>query len=196
MMDIDVFACLPVGDLPRAVTWYDRFLGDVESFEPNDTERVWTLAEHRHVYVELLPEHAGHAKVTLFVSDFDGFLAAVGGPRPHPGRRGGLRQRRAQGAVPGPGRQRDRDRRDAGGLTGPGRVPRMCRPAGIGYAVVPVAGECEEADRQPSPAGRTPSRPAGLAPVRLYRPRSSRVAPSSTVMPSGSWSGSPSTTTP
>lgn len=78
-MDIDVFACLSVSDLPRAVSWYDRFLGDVEAFEPNDTERVWTLAEHRFVYVELLPEHAGHAKVTLFVSDFDGFLAAVAG---------------------------------------------------------------------------------------------------------------------
>ncbi|TCK24484.1 VOC family protein [Pseudonocardia endophytica] len=76
-MDIDVFACLPVTDLSRAVAWGDRLFGDVEAFEPNDTEHVWTLAGHRHVYVELLPRDAGHAKLTLFVSDFDGFLAAA-----------------------------------------------------------------------------------------------------------------------
>ena len=76
-MDIDVFACLPVTDLARAVAWCDRLLGDVPTFEPNDTEHVWTLAEHRHVYVELLPGDAGHGKITLFVSDFDGFLAAA-----------------------------------------------------------------------------------------------------------------------
>ena len=62
-----------VSDLPRAVSWFDRLLGDVKSFEPNDTERVWTLGEHGHVYAELLPEHAGHSMVTLFVSDF-GYL--------------------------------------------------------------------------------------------------------------------------
>ncbi|RZT84933.1 hypothetical protein EV383_1793 [Pseudonocardia sediminis] len=76
-MEIDLFAGVAVSDLPRAVAWFDRFLGDVESFEPNDVERVWTLSEHRHVYVELQPEHAGHATVTLFVGDYDGFVAAV-----------------------------------------------------------------------------------------------------------------------
>jgi hypothetical protein len=74
-MNIDLFAGVAVSDLPRAVRWFDRFLGDVESFEPNDVERVWTLAGHRHVYVELQPEHAGHAKITLFVDDFDGSSA-------------------------------------------------------------------------------------------------------------------------
>ena len=49
----------------------------METFEPNDTERVWTVEEHRHVYVELQPEHAGHAMVTLFVADFDRFVDAV-----------------------------------------------------------------------------------------------------------------------
>lgn len=48
-----------------------------ESFEPNDTESVWTVSEHRYVYVELQPEHAGHAMVTLFVDDFDGFTEAA-----------------------------------------------------------------------------------------------------------------------
>lgn len=76
-MDVDLFAGVAVSDLHRAVGWFDRFFGDVESFAPNDTERVWTVSEHRHVYVRLRPEHAGHAEVTLFVDDFDGFVEAV-----------------------------------------------------------------------------------------------------------------------
>lgn len=76
-MDIDLFAGIPVSDLPRASDWYDRLLGEVETFDPNDTERVWTLAEHRHLYVEMLPADAGHAKVTLFVGDLDAFLDAA-----------------------------------------------------------------------------------------------------------------------
>lgn len=83
-MDIDLFAGVPVSDLGRAVAWFDRFLGDAESFEPNDTERVWTLAEHRHVYVVLRPEHAGHAAVTLFVGDLDAFTAAAARRGVHP----------------------------------------------------------------------------------------------------------------
>lgn len=76
-MDVDVFAGVAVSNLPRAVSWFDQFLGEVESFEPNDTERVWTLGQHGHVYAELLPEHAGHSMVTLFVSDFEVFTAAA-----------------------------------------------------------------------------------------------------------------------
>lgn len=73
-MTLDLFAGVAVSDLPRAVEWFDRLFGEVESFEPSDTERVWTVAEHCHVYAELQPDHAGHATVTLFVDDFDGFL--------------------------------------------------------------------------------------------------------------------------
>lgn len=78
-MTFDLFAGVAVSDLPRAVRWFDRLLGEIETFEPNDTERVWTLAEHRHLYVELQPEHAGHSLVTLFVEDLDGFLDAAAG---------------------------------------------------------------------------------------------------------------------
>ncbi|MCW0212407.1 MAG: VOC family protein [Pseudonocardia sp.] len=78
-MEIDLFAGVAVSDLPRAVSWFGRFLGEVDSFEPNDVERVWTLAAHRYLYVEVQPEHAGHAKVTLFVGDLDGFMAAAAG---------------------------------------------------------------------------------------------------------------------
>ena len=83
-MDIDLFAGVAVSDLGRAITWFDQFLGDAESFEPNDAERVWTVAEHRHVYVELKPEHAGHAMVTLFVEDFDAFVDSAAQHSIHP----------------------------------------------------------------------------------------------------------------
>jgi|SRR4051812_20949956 catechol 2,3-dioxygenase-like lactoylglutathione lyase family enzyme len=78
-MDTDLFAGVAVSDLPRAIAWFERLLGDVGSFDPNGTERVWTLAERRHVYAVLEPEHAGHARVTLFVTDLDGFVAAAAG---------------------------------------------------------------------------------------------------------------------
>jgi catechol 2,3-dioxygenase-like lactoylglutathione lyase family enzyme len=73
-MDIDLFAGVAVSDLPRAVAWFDRFFGDAESFEPNDTERVWTVSDHRYLYVVLAPEDAGHARVTMFVDNFDRFV--------------------------------------------------------------------------------------------------------------------------
>lgn len=74
---MDLFARLAVTDLPRAIAWGDRLFGDVETFAPNDVEHVWTLGEHVHVYAELLPEHAGHSAVTLFLDDFEAFLAAA-----------------------------------------------------------------------------------------------------------------------
>jgi hypothetical protein len=76
-VDVDLFAGVAVSDLQRAVGWFDRFFGGAESFEPNDTERVWTVSDHRYLYVALQPEHAGHAMVTLFVDDFDGFVGAA-----------------------------------------------------------------------------------------------------------------------
>jgi catechol 2,3-dioxygenase-like lactoylglutathione lyase family enzyme len=74
---MDLFAGVPVSDLARALAWYPRLLGEVEWFDPNDTERVWTLAEHRYVYAVLDPVRAGHALVTLFVDDLDAFVEAA-----------------------------------------------------------------------------------------------------------------------
>ncbi|MQA82256.1 MAG: VOC family protein [Streptosporangiales bacterium] len=76
-MDVDLFAGVAVSDLQRAIGWFESFLGDAESFDPNDTERVWTVAEHRHLYAVLEPDHAGHARVTLFLDDFDDFVDAA-----------------------------------------------------------------------------------------------------------------------
>ncbi|ODV09254.1 MAG: glyoxalase [Pseudonocardia sp. SCN 73-27] len=76
---VELFAGVAVSDLERAVGWFDRLLGDVETFVPNDAEHVWTVAEHRHVYVLVRPGAAGHSVVTLFVDDLDGFEAAAAG---------------------------------------------------------------------------------------------------------------------
>jgi hypothetical protein len=70
-MTVDLFAGIPVRDYTVAAAWYERLLGGPPSFLPNDTEAVWELADHRYVFIEVRPEHAGHAMHTLFVSDFD-----------------------------------------------------------------------------------------------------------------------------
>ena len=70
-MTVDLFAGIPVGDLAPALDWYARLLGSGPAFLPNEVEAVWELAAHRYVYIELLPEHAGHARHTVFVDDLD-----------------------------------------------------------------------------------------------------------------------------
>ena len=76
-MTIDLFAGIPVSDLARAKDWYTRLLGSEPAFLPNDTEAVWEAAEHGYLYVELLPERAGHALHTLFVDDLDARVAQM-----------------------------------------------------------------------------------------------------------------------
>ncbi|MFE9958217.1 VOC family protein [Micromonospora sp. NPDC005299] len=76
-MTVDLFAGLPVRDYRAAAAWYERLLGGPPSFVPNDTEAVWELAEHRYLYIEVRPEHAGHAMHTVFVDDLDARLARI-----------------------------------------------------------------------------------------------------------------------
>jgi predicted enzyme related to lactoylglutathione lyase len=76
-MALHLFAGIPVDDYAAALSWYEKLFGSPPSFLPNDTEAVWELAEHRAVYVELLPEHAGHARLTLFVDDLDSTVAGI-----------------------------------------------------------------------------------------------------------------------
>jgi catechol 2,3-dioxygenase-like lactoylglutathione lyase family enzyme len=68
---VDLFAGLPVSDYQRALAWYERLLGSAPAFLPHATEAVWELAEHRYLYIEELPERAGHALQTVFVDDLD-----------------------------------------------------------------------------------------------------------------------------
>jgi predicted enzyme related to lactoylglutathione lyase len=74
---LDLFAGIPVGDYARAAAWYERLLGSEPSFLPNETEAVWELADHRFVYIDVRPEHAGHAMHTLFVDDLDARVRAI-----------------------------------------------------------------------------------------------------------------------
>jgi Glyoxalase-like domain len=60
-----------------ALAWYQRLLGSPPTFLPNDIEAVWELAEHRSLYIEQRPEHAGHAMHTVIVDDFDALLARI-----------------------------------------------------------------------------------------------------------------------
>jgi catechol 2,3-dioxygenase-like lactoylglutathione lyase family enzyme len=76
--NVDLFAGIPVSDYARALAWYERLLGSPPTFVPNPVEAVWELAEHRFLYVDVLPEHAGHAMHTVFVDDFDDRLRALG----------------------------------------------------------------------------------------------------------------------
>ena len=76
-MTLDLFAGIPVRDYAAAVAWYERLLGGPPSFLPNDSEAVWELAEHRYLYIDVRPEHAGHAMLTLFAEDFDERLARI-----------------------------------------------------------------------------------------------------------------------
>ena len=76
-MAVDLFAGIPVGDYQRALGWYERLLGSEPSFLPNATEAVWELADHRFVFIEVLPEHAGHAMHTIFVDDLDARVEGI-----------------------------------------------------------------------------------------------------------------------
>ena len=76
-MTTDLFAGIPVRDYAAATAWYERLFGTAPSYVPNDTEAVWELADHRFVYIDVRPEHAGHAMHTVFVDDFDARISQM-----------------------------------------------------------------------------------------------------------------------
>ena len=78
-MTLDLFAGVPVRDLTAAAAWYEQLLGEPPSFRPNETEAVWELAEHRFLYIEVLPDRAGHALHTVFVGNLDERVAGISG---------------------------------------------------------------------------------------------------------------------
>ncbi|OQR60926.1 glyoxalase [Streptomyces maremycinicus] len=86
-MAVDLFAGIPVNDYAAALAWYERLLGAPPAFFPNDREAVWELAEHRYLYIEHRPGHAGHALHTLVVDDLDTRVAAIAGRGLAPARR-------------------------------------------------------------------------------------------------------------
>src|SRR5437868_8539306 len=74
---LDLFAGIRVADYAAALRWYERLLGSPPTFLPHATEAVWELAEHRYIYIVQQPEHAGHARHTLFVTDLDALVAPI-----------------------------------------------------------------------------------------------------------------------
>src|SRR5712691_3296110 len=76
-MPIDLFAGIPVTDYAAALEWYERLFGSPPSFVPTDTEAVWEIAEHRFVFIEQRPEHAGHARHLVFVDDLDALVVQI-----------------------------------------------------------------------------------------------------------------------
>jgi catechol 2,3-dioxygenase-like lactoylglutathione lyase family enzyme len=78
-MTADLFAGIPVHDFQAALPWYERLFGSPPVFLPHDTEAVWELAEHRFMYIVEEPEHAGHARITVFLEDLDTHVAQAAG---------------------------------------------------------------------------------------------------------------------
>ena len=76
---LDLFAGIPVADYAVALKWYEQLLGFPPAFFPHDTEAVWKLGEQRYLYIVQQPEHAGHARQMLFVSDLDAAVAQISG---------------------------------------------------------------------------------------------------------------------
>lgn len=75
-MALHLFAGLRVRDFDAARPWYEQLLGEPSSF-PHATEAVWTLAEHRSLYVVEHAGGAGASVATVFVDDLDAHLAAI-----------------------------------------------------------------------------------------------------------------------
>ena len=61
-MTVDLFAGISVSDIASARRWYERFFGSEPAFLPNEVEAVWKVDEHRYVFVEARPGHAGHSQ--------------------------------------------------------------------------------------------------------------------------------------
>jgi hypothetical protein len=72
--NLEMFSEIPVANYVAALSWYERLLGEVPAFFPNDKEAVWKLAEHRFAHIVQQPEHAGHARHTLFIDDLDALV--------------------------------------------------------------------------------------------------------------------------
>lgn len=76
-MALELFAGIAVRDYAAAAAWYEQLFGAAPAFYPNGREAVWELAGYRWVYIEVRPEHAGHARHTILVDDLDRRVAQI-----------------------------------------------------------------------------------------------------------------------
>ncbi|WP_328469308.1 VOC family protein [Actinoplanes sp. NBC_00393] len=86
-MSVELFAGISVSDFPAGLAWYEKLFGGPPAFLPNEVEAVWEVAEHRFVYIEHRPAHAGHGLTTLFVEDLDARVAGIAERGLEPGKR-------------------------------------------------------------------------------------------------------------
>ncbi len=71
-MTIEVlFASVPVGDLHKAMPWYERLFGRVADITPNPSEVIWRMTGSGWIYVVEDPKRAGGTVVTVAVTDLD-----------------------------------------------------------------------------------------------------------------------------
>ncbi|WP_375756393.1 VOC family protein [Corallococcus exercitus] len=76
-MPLALYAGIAVSNFATARDWYSRLFGGPPMFVATPTKAVWDLAEHRSVFIDERPEHAGHANHSIFVDDLDGLVAAI-----------------------------------------------------------------------------------------------------------------------
>jgi hypothetical protein len=74
---LDLFAGIRVSDYAAARPWYERLLGGEPTFLAHETEAVWELDEHRHLFIDEDAENPGGALITIFVDDLDARVAAI-----------------------------------------------------------------------------------------------------------------------
>ncbi|HEX6919276.1 MAG TPA: VOC family protein [Actinomycetes bacterium] len=72
-----LFAGVPVADFAAAVAWYGRLFGRPADVVVAEAEVMWRVAPTGWVYVIADAGHAGHALVTISVSDLDEAIAEL-----------------------------------------------------------------------------------------------------------------------
>lgn len=76
-MPLALYAGIAVSDDATACDWYSRLFGGPPTLVATPTKAVWDLAEHRSIFIDERPEHAGHANLSIFVDDLDGLVARL-----------------------------------------------------------------------------------------------------------------------
>ena len=71
------FAGVAVSDFTAARPWYEALFGRPPDMVPKDGEAVWHVTSSGSLYVVADAARAGHALVTIAVSDLDQFGAAL-----------------------------------------------------------------------------------------------------------------------
>jgi hypothetical protein len=122
---VDLFAGIPAKGYAAALAWTQRLLGSPPSFEPTDTEDVWELAEHRSLYIEQRPGHAGMH--TIIVDDFDAPLTRIADRGWSPPSRRPIRMACARPSTAIPTGTRSGSATFQADRTRPGRLP-ACQP--------------------------------------------------------------------